>query len=34
MDFSTSAGWSRLTGMILVAEPVRAAFDGGESIAT
>jgi GGDEF domain-containing protein len=34
MDFSAAAGWSRLTGMILVAEAVRAVFDGGESVAT
>jgi GGDEF domain-containing protein len=33
MDFSVVAGWSRLTGMILVAEAVRAVFDGGESVA-
>jgi GGDEF domain-containing protein len=34
MDFSAAAGWSRLTGMILVAEAIRAVFDGGESVAT
>jgi hypothetical protein len=34
MDFSAVPGWSRLIGMILVAEAARAVFDGGESIAT
>jgi hypothetical protein len=34
MDFSAAAGWSRLTGMILVAEAIRTVFDGGESFAT
>jgi len=34
LDFSAVAGWSRLTGMILVAEAIRAVFDGGESVAS
>jgi hypothetical protein len=34
MDLSEVAGWPRLTGMILVADVVRAVFDGGESLAT
>ncbi|MFD8499305.1 GGDEF domain-containing protein [Amycolatopsis sp. NPDC059657] len=34
MDFSGVAGWSRLTGMILVADAIRAVFDGGESVAS
>ncbi|PXY32369.1 GGDEF domain-containing protein [Prauserella muralis] len=33
MDFSQAAGWSRLTGMILAADALSAAFDGGESLA-
>jgi GGDEF domain-containing protein len=34
MDFSGIAGWPRLTGMILVADALRAVFDGGESVAS
>ncbi|MCU1682273.1 MAG: hypothetical protein JWQ81_3012 [Amycolatopsis sp.] len=34
MDFSEIAGWARLTGMILVADALRAVFDGGESVAS
>jgi GGDEF domain-containing protein len=34
MDFSLIAGWPRLTGMILVADALRAVFDGGESVAS
>ncbi|MEU6643768.1 GGDEF domain-containing protein [Saccharomonospora sp. NPDC046836] len=33
LDFSGSAGWPRLTGMILAADALRVAFDGGESLA-
>lgn len=33
MDFSKAAGWTRLTGMILAADALRVAFDGGESLA-
>jgi GGDEF domain-containing protein len=34
MDMSSVTGWPRLTGMILVADVVRAVFDGGESLAS
>jgi GGDEF domain-containing protein len=34
MDFSSVAGWPRLTGMILVADALRSVFDGGESVAS
>lgn len=34
MDFSSVAGWPRLTGMILVADTLRAVFDAGESVAS
>ncbi|MBK1788850.1 GGDEF domain-containing protein [Prauserella cavernicola] len=33
MNLAGSAGWSRLTGMILAADALRVAFDGGESLA-
>ncbi|WP_246257266.1 GGDEF domain-containing protein [Amycolatopsis anabasis] len=33
MDLSRVTGWPRLTGMILVADVVRAVFDHGESVA-
>nr|WP_199434038.1 GGDEF domain-containing protein [Qaidamihabitans albus] len=32
MDFAGAAGWTRLTGMILAADALRGAFDGGESL--
>lgn len=34
LDFSTVGGFPRLTGMILVADALRAVFDGGESVAS
>ncbi|WP_407652589.1 GGDEF domain-containing protein [Amycolatopsis cynarae] len=34
LDLTTMTGWRRVTGMILVAEAMRAALDGGESLAT
>ncbi|MEV6903770.1 GGDEF domain-containing protein [Amycolatopsis sp. NPDC051372] len=34
MDLTTVSGWPRLTGMILVADAMRAVFDTGESHAT
>ncbi len=34
MDFSSVAGWPRLTGMILVADALKQVFDGGESVAS
>lgn len=34
LDLSTVAGWHRVTGMILLAEALRAVLDGGESVAT
>lgn len=34
LDFSTVGGFGRLTGMILVADALRAVFDGGESVAS
>lgn len=33
LDLADAAGWTRLTGMILAAEALRTAFDGGESLA-
>ncbi|MEU3275212.1 GGDEF domain-containing protein [Saccharomonospora sp. NPDC006951] len=33
MDFVNAPGWSRLTGMILAADALGTAFDGGESLA-
>ncbi|MGH3520249.1 MAG: GGDEF domain-containing protein [Haloechinothrix sp.] len=33
LDLSAVVGWPRLTAMILLADVLRAAFDGGESIA-
>lgn len=33
IDFSSAPGWSRLAGMILAADTLREAFDGGESLA-
>ncbi|TNC20847.1 GGDEF domain-containing protein [Amycolatopsis alkalitolerans] len=34
LDLSTVAGWHRATGMILLAEALRAVLDGGETIAS
>ena len=34
LDLSAITGWPRVTGMILLAEALRAALDGGESLAT
>lgn len=34
LDMSTLVGWQRVTGMILVAEAMRAVIDGGETIAS
>ncbi|MDQ0377320.1 GGDEF domain-containing protein [Amycolatopsis thermophila] len=34
VDLSGVSGWPRLTAMILIAEALRAVFDGGESIAS
>jgi len=34
LDFSAAGGFGRLTGMILVADALRAVFDGGESVAS
>ncbi len=34
MDLSTVAGFPRLTGMILVADALRAVFDSGQSVAS
>nr|WP_236795989.1 GGDEF domain-containing protein [Amycolatopsis sp. GM8] len=34
LDLSTVAGWHRVTGMILLAEALRAVLDGGETVAS